>query len=217
MEEGVESNALSAETEIDITSSPSEKDLVWSVDISIRVRKAKASNTTILCPWPPPVTAHTAENVHLRSIFMEIILHSGITWTQIIALCNIFYNVSISFLSTGSMNCLSTSVHLHTHIGDNIHTHACLVITPISQLSVAERVYGSFMGGEAALGSPFGCPYKWLICVCVCVWDTLSDYVAYHWAFLRVKCFSHSHAHLCLTVSMWSCKRAWKLHASVLP
>lgn len=31
--------ALSAETEIDITLSPSEKDLVWSVDISIMVRK----------------------------------------------------------------------------------------------------------------------------------------------------------------------------------
>lgn len=48
----------------------------------------------------------------------------------------------------------------HTHTQDHIDTHTCLVITPISQLSEAERVYGSFMGGEAALGSPFGCPYK---------------------------------------------------------
>lgn len=43
MEEGEETNALSAETEIDITSS-----LVWSADISIRVRKAKAGNITCL-------------------------------------------------------------------------------------------------------------------------------------------------------------------------
>lgn len=146
---------------------------------------------------------------------MEIILHSGITWTKIIALWNISITYLFFFLfTTGSMNCLSTSVHLHTHThkSDSIHTHTCLVITPISQLSVPERVYGSFMGGEAALGSPFGCPYKWLNCVCVWHAEWLCSLPLGIFA-----CFSHSHAHLCLSVSVCSCKRAWKLHASVLP
>lgn len=74
------------------------------------------------------------------------------------------------------------AVCLNTHTCSHIGAHTCLVTTPISQLSEAERVYGSFMWGEAALGSPFGCPYKWLICVCV------SACVPSDWASVPVTC-----------------------------
>lgn len=109
-------------------------------------------------------------------------------------------NVYVFISTSCSMSCLSTSVHIYTHTHHrNPHTYCtCLVITPISQLSEAERVYGSFMGGEAALGSPFGCPYKWLIFVCACACASANAYMcvtrwvtmlAYHWAFVRAKGF----------------------------
>lgn len=96
-------------------------------------------------------------------------------------------------------------MHELTHKSPHSHTYL-LVITPISQLSEAERVYGSFMGGEAALGSPFGCQYKWLLWVCVYVCGTPSDCLAHQWALVRTKYFSHSSAqlsvHPCVCVSV---------------